>query len=77
MLFLLYIFSKCLLSIYLMPIVVLSAGNEPTNMGDCSCTHAANRFVSRHLQGGGVSASSYCSWDSQGKNTEVVCHPLL
>ena len=20
---------------------------------------------------------SYCSWDSQGKNTEVVCHSLL
>ena len=22
-------------------------------------------------------AFSYCSWDSQGKNTEVVCHSLL
>ena len=22
-------------------------------------------------------ASSYCSWGSQGKNTEVVCHSLL
>ena len=22
-------------------------------------------------------AFSYCSWDSQGKNSEVVCHPLL
>ena len=22
-------------------------------------------------------AFSYCSWDSQGKNTEVACHSLL
>ena len=77
MLFLLYVSSKCLLSVYSMPGIVLSAGDEPTNMGDWSCTRAANRFASRHLQGGEVSASSYCSWDSQGKNTEVVCHPLL
>ena len=27
--------------------------------------------VSYHL------AFSYCSWGSQGKNTEVACHPLL
>ena len=24
-----------------------------------------------------IFAFSYCSWDSQGKNTEVVCHSLL
>ena len=24
-----------------------------------------------------ISAFSYCSWGSQGKNTEVVCHSLL
>ena len=24
-----------------------------------------------------VFAFSYCSWGSQGKNTEVVCHSLL
>ena len=24
-----------------------------------------------------MSAFSYCSWGSQGKNTEVVCHSLL
>ena len=38
----------------------------------------------RHLQTWGVHLSvsylfafSYCSWGSQGKNTEVVCHSLL
>ena len=37
-----------------------------------------------NLERGGVPLSvsyhfafSYCSWGSQGKNTEVVCHPLL
>ena len=32
----LYVSSKCLLSIYLMPSIVLSAGDEPTSMGDWS-----------------------------------------
>ena len=36
----------------------------PTDLGSSS-------FVSYHL------AFSYCSWGSQGKNTEVVCHSLL
>ena len=30
-----------------------------------------------HLSVSYLFASSYCSWGSQGKNTEVVCHSLL
>ena len=30
-----------------------------------------------HLSGSYLFAFSYCSWDSQGKNTEVVCQSLL
>ena len=30
-----------------------------------------------HLSVSYLFAFSYCSWGSQGKNTEVVCHPLL
>ena len=29
-----------------------------------------------HLPVSFLLASSYCSWDSQGKNTGVVCHPF-
>ena len=36
----------------------------PADLGNSS-------FVSYHF------AFSYCSWGSQGKNTEVVCHSLL
>ena len=37
---------------------------EPTNLGV-------------HLSVSYLFAFSYCSWGSQGKNTEVVCHSLL
>ena len=37
---------------------------EPTNLGG-------------HLSVSYLFAFSYCSWGSQGKNTEVVCHSLL
>ena len=30
-----------------------------------------------HLSASYLSAFSYCSWGSQGKNTDVVCHSLL
>ena len=30
-----------------------------------------------HFSVSGLFASSYCSWGSQGKNTEAVCHSLL
>ena len=30
-----------------------------------------------HLSVSYLFAFSYCSWDSQGRNTEVVCHSLL
>ena len=30
-----------------------------------------------HLSVSYLSSFSYCSWGSQGKNTEVVCHSLL
>ena len=30
-----------------------------------------------HLLVSYLSAFSYCSWGSQGKNTRVVCHSLL
>ena len=30
-----------------------------------------------HLSVSYLFAFSYCSWSSQGKNTEVVCHSLL
>ena len=34
-------------------------------------------FLGIYLSVSYLFAFSYCSWDSQGKNTEVVCHSLL
>ena len=41
------------------------------------CFPVAYWAPTKHLCVSCLFAFSYCSWDSQGKNTEVVCHSLL
>ena len=57
---------------------------DPANVGNLVSGSSAFSKTSLHLLTWGVLLSvsyhfviSYCSWGSQGKNTEVVCHSLL
>ena len=44
---------------------------------DCQYNSGHPPIWGLHLSVSYLFAFSYCSWDSQGKNTEVVCHSLL
>ena len=57
---------------------------DPADVGNLVSGSSAFSKTSLHLLTWGVLLSvsyhfvfSYCSWGSQGKNTEVVCHSLL
>ena len=41
------------------------------------CVYRLPQLNKQFLDNSRVSDFSYCSWGSQGKNTEVVCHSLL
>ena len=45
--------------------------------GTCQVPSWKGAPVQRNLKRGKQDHCSYCSWGSQGKNTEVVCHSLL
>ena len=52
------------------------AKNLPANVGDVGSIPSLGRSLEKEMAITPV-FFSYCSWDSQGKNTELVCHSLL
>ena len=67
-----HIHSWVLFLLWLHPFI-LSGVISPLISSSILGTYSPREFIFQCY----LFAFSYCSWDSQGKNTEVVCHSLL